>query len=276
VGADRLFRPAIVSDANTMEPTPAYFEIARNGWQVRFSLADAYSRQWFLPRYSGGKLHEPPVTEALLACLKQAHCFVDVGANLGWYACLASKVMPAGKVFAFEMDALNFAILEENLALNHCHNVHASQRAVAETPGTVGYERRYAVPNPMLKMTTGTSARCIQVQAISLDFFFQDRGVVPDVVKIDVEGAEMKVLQGMADLVRTSRPTLFVEIHPQNLQALGSSCGAVLAYLSEQGYEIQEILDIRKHAREHHLREVTASDTFAANTMLCATPGRHD
>jgi len=94
-----------------------------NDVTVQFSTKDQYSNCWFFPRYAGGRIHEKRVTELLVEVLQGAKCFVDVGAHLGWYTCVAAKHMPYGTVYGFELDDLNFALLKQNLAINNCSNV---------------------------------------------------------------------------------------------------------------------------------------------------------
>src|SRR5687767_6254812 len=67
------------------------FTATINGIKVSFSTEDSYSNTWFFPRYAEGEIHEKMVTEMLVEALKGASCFVDIGANLGWYTCLAAK-----------------------------------------------------------------------------------------------------------------------------------------------------------------------------------------
>ena len=254
------------------------FEAKIQGLSVCFSTEDPYSNQWFFPRYAGGKIHEESITELLLEDLKASKCFVDVGANLAWYTCLASKRMPNGIVYGFEMDSLNYALLQKNVSINECRNVMIYHAAVTDMPGRASYKRRSIDPRADFHLSSGapeTDAGAeISVEAISLDDFFEDKEVKPDVIKIDVEGAETKVLKGMKGIMKTQDLRLFVEVHPRVLPELQSSTKEVLSLLIDSGYEVFEIEGLRKHHVSRKLDRLAKDAYIPHNTMLYARKTR--
>jgi len=255
------------------------FEAVINGSVVKFSTADDYSNRWFFPRYFGGKMHERSVTELLLKSLRQAECFADVGANLGWYTCLASKHMPAGQIYSFEMDTLNFDILRKNVALNNCQNVETILAAVSEKAGTARYLRYFDRPDPTFRLMTdkeasSQKATLISVPAITLDTFFQSRNIMPDVIKIDVEGAEMQVLKGMAGILREAKPVLYLEVHPWNFPVFNTSIEEILNLLTTEGYTIFDIPNMRSAKGRIVLRKIHPKTRLTRNTMLYATSAK--
>jgi FkbM family methyltransferase len=176
------------------------FTATLNDVTVQFSTEDEYSKSWFFPRYAAGRIHEKVVTEMLVEALQCAKCFMDVGAHLGWYTCIAAKHMPYGSVYGFEMDDLSFILLEQNIAINNCTNVEVYNVAVSDFPGVVSYKRDTKRPNPELRLQANTkgekSVGSVSVNSVILDEFSKSKGIVPDVIKVDVEGAEMKKLRG--------------------------------------------------------------------------------
>jgi FkbM family methyltransferase len=242
------------------------------GATLRFSLDDPYSRGWFLPRYAGGKLHERSVTMLMAEEQRKSRCFVDVGTNLGWFTCLASKMMPEGRVYGFEMDDGNFTLVQRNLQLNHCDNVEVHHLAVSDAAGKVSYVRQENSPSSVFRMSPTASANddgTVTVQAVSLDEFFRDAAVQPDLMKIDVEGAEMLALRGMTDLLESAAPTLFVEVHPADLPSFGSNAFEVVKFLCDRGYSLWEILDMREQS-DTRLRPVSPDEPLDRNCMLFA------
>lgn len=250
----------------------AEFAAEVEGASLRFSLEDPYSRDWFLPRYAGGRLHEKSVTLLMAQHQKQSKCFVDVGTNLGWFTCLASKMMPDGRVYGFEMDDGNYALVTRNLELNQCDNTQVHHLAVSDTAGEVTYVRDEDSSSSVFRMSTTASANddgTVTVRAVCLDEFFANEPVQPDLMKIDVEGAEMMALRGMKGLLENAAPTLFVEIHPADLPSFGSNGQEVLSFLAERGYAISEILDMREH-RETKLRRISPDTPLEHNCMVFA------
>ena len=244
-----------------------------NGITVQFNTSDELSNSWFFPRYSKGRVHEKIITEMLISTLQTATCFVDVGTFLGWYTCIASKHMPNGKVIGFEMDNISYSLLQENLTLNNCPNVEAYNVAVSNVAEEVRYQRnikRLAGLHIQVDLEEKSSEELLSVDSVVLDDFLMSRGIVPDVIKIDVEGAEMNVLQGMMQILQLHRPKLFLEIHPFNLPHFGTSTYEILSLLIDHGYEIVEIESMRSQHSQGDLVPLNAESLVEENTMLYA------
>jgi FkbM family methyltransferase len=260
------------------------FEVAIDGIKLRFSTEDSYSKLWFFPRYDGGKLHEEPITRLLIENLAHARCFVDCGANLGWYTCVAGKFMNERNVYGFELDDLNCELLCKNINMNDCTNVQIFRAAVTDKPGQVTYVRDPKTPPFALHISSEAdnarkAAKKITVKAISFDTFFQDKEIKPDVLKIDVEGAEMQVLQGMKEILRNEAPILFLEVHPEELRTFNSSVGEVMSVLFENGYDVYstELYTISEMTRgktvSEKLEKLTKDTVPTTRTMLYACKG---
>jgi FkbM family methyltransferase len=254
------------------------FAVTINGVKVQFSTENEYSNSWFFPRYAGGKIHEKIVTDMLIKVLDGAKCFVDIGANLGWYTCLACKHMPQGIVYGFEMDDLNFAFLQKNIAINSCTNVEVHNLAISDSSGVLSYKRESNRPSPLFRLTSGdtdkNSAGLVSVSSITLDDFFKSKELMPDVIKIDVEGAEMNVLRGMRRITREFKPTLFLEVHPDNLPSFNTSSSAILSLLIDNGYKVFEIEEMRGHKSSEQLKALSQGSVLERNTMLYAVAAK--
>jgi hypothetical protein len=92
------------------------------------------------------------------------------------------------------------------------------------------------------------------------------------VLKIDVEGAEMRVLRGMQRLIERARPTLFLELHPPALPLFGNSVREILGFLGERGYSVHELEDLRGMGSERKLHELDRDSVLEQNTMLYCVP----
>lgn len=226
------------------------FELTVEGRTVVFSTRDERAKRFFFPRYAGGKLHEGTLTQALLGRLRGAGCFMDVGACVGYYSCLAAAFLPQGRVVAFEMDERNYAILRENLFRNGFDNVEAVHTAVSEGSGSVRYDPRTRFTDfailPPGEPGNGTVGR--SVRSISLDDYVKQTGQIPDVVKIDVEGAEQQVLRGMRWLIQEHAPLLFIEVHERKLRRLGASPQDVVSQLLGYGCRVWEVPEFKRSA----------------------------
>lgn len=208
---------------------------------VRFSVEDPYSAS-FAGYYLNGKIYEPEAVELLMQQLTPQDVFIDVGANIGYFTLVTGVCFPGIKIVAFEMGHENVQILEKNIRLNGLTGVEVFKGAVSDHSGTLFYQDS-AVGNAVLKIiedNKDNNPDVVKVRSVSLDDFFATRESKPTFVKIDVEGAEMKVLQGMKSMLKNNIK-LLIEIHPNDLREFGSSREEVLDYLENFSFTIQPV-----------------------------------
>jgi FkbM family methyltransferase len=187
---------------------------------------------------------ERDVEAALLGVLAPGDVVYDVGANIGWYTLLAARrVGPAGRVLAFEPGLANARYVQRNAASNGLANVTVVAAAVGEEDGWATFLDKGSLEG-RLEAAEGdgdaharrraarsriTHAR-LPVPVLSLDAWIAATGQPPpDVVKLDVEGAEVAALRGMRATLREAAPTLVIELH--------ATCAEVADLLDEAGYE---------------------------------------
>jgi FkbM family methyltransferase len=161
---------------------------------------------------------------------------------MGLYSIFAARrVGPRGKVLALEPSGREFEILQKNVKLNSLTNVIVIRKALADrasdldlsvaplgksghnTLGAFGYD------TPLDHRE--------RVHAERLDDVVYSEGLARvDVIKMDIEGAEMAALRGAVETLRQFKPVLLIELSDRSLQHQGSGSGEVLAWLEQQGY----------------------------------------
>jgi FkbM family methyltransferase len=154
--------------------------------------------------------HEERVQQVLVGILARGATFWDVGANIGFMSLIASRAVgDEGRVHAFEPLPANLERLRESIRLNGVNNVTVHPFALARASGNAIL---HAHDSPLMWSLdpVGHSANGIDVACRTLDDVAAESGP-PDLVKIDVEGAELDVLRGGVELVRTACPPLIVE-----------------------------------------------------------------
>ena len=177
---------------------------------------------------------EPAATEALLKVLRPGHVVFDVGANIGYYTILASRrVGPSGRVLAFEPVVRNLSFLYRHVVLNRATNVTvvpmacSDQNALAVlVSGTNCATGHLAGDQPVNSMHGAE-----YVATVTIDEMVRRTSLAPDIMKIDVEGAEEEVLRGAADTLASAGPAILLSVHSESLR---SSCTAFLLAL---GYD---------------------------------------
>jgi FkbM family methyltransferase len=216
---------------------------------------------------------EPGLQNMLKNFLKPGMTFYDLGANVGFLTVIAARLVgPSGKVVSFEPVSSNLKQIEHNLKLNDFRNVVVRSEAL----GGIDGQGRFLLstePNfgklesaglPPVKHCGDTTVVVRTLDSIASE----QRLPAPDVIKIDVEGAETEVLRGATSVLKTARPILLIELHGTNrdvsdlLDRLDYSC-AVLgnqAPISEASWNAH-VVAVPSESRKHcsSLNEITRS-----------------
>ena len=164
---------------------------------------------------------------------------LDVGANLGRYSLYAAlRGGSHSKVVAVEADPLAYRSLRRNLKLNRCQdNVITVQRAAWDKKERLTFHINRA-GRSSVACGWGSHERTVQAAGCPLDDISAKEKFVPDIVKIDVEGAEFKALLGMKKLLRSARPKVLLELHPAAMEALGNDVDQLMTFLTRLSYEV--------------------------------------
>lgn len=183
--------------------------------------------------------NKPGIENTLLGVLKSGDVFYDIGGNIGWYSLLAAR-RTAAPVIAFEPSLENAAILRQNARTNSLP-VSVIPAAVSDINGWAmfldggGLVRRLEKDDcpAQAERRAGhapTYAESVSVPVVTLDVWIAETGhTPPDVVRVDVDGAEVGVLRGMAGTLASAEPVLLIELHGTQRE--------VADFLDEHGYE---------------------------------------
>ena len=159
----------------------------------------------------------------------QAGCvFYDIGANVGYYSLMAARLSePNGKVVAFEPLPRNIAFIQRHVALNRLENrITVVKAAVSDHSGTAWFD-------PDISTSKGHIAEVgqLEVRLVCLDELVKESKIpLPDVMKIDVEGAEAEVLRGAMHILQSRHPLLYLDTHQREAHEQTVSILADLGY----------------------------------------------
>ena len=215
---------------------------------VKGSTAEVHGHKMFLDRrdsldLSVNQVYEPFETELVQRLIKPGDTVLDIGANIGYYTLLFARLVgSSGKVFAFEPDPENFALLKRNVEINGYQNVTLVNAAVSRQSGELklylssenkGDHRIYA---------SGEDRPSIEITAVALDDYFMSNPVKVNFIKMDVQGAEGQVMQGMECLLeRGSAGQIIFEFWPLGMRRAGDEAKDVVKQLIRHGFTIHLI-----------------------------------
>jgi FkbM family methyltransferase len=177
---------------------------------------------------------------ALAKVVRRGTTVIDVGANVGFYTRrFAEWVRPGGEVIAIEPEEVNFASLKRVIARRGLVNVRGVQAAASESAGSLFLQK-----NPFHPADHRIAAAGVKVNAVTIDDVLRDRGWPKvSLMKIDVQGAESRVLAGAMTTLRELRPAVFMEVDEAALRAMGSSAESVLGLMVSCQYEPHRIVN---------------------------------
>jgi len=189
--------------------------------------------------------YETGTTNLFKAIIEEGMVVLDIGAHLGYFTILASKLVGnEGRVYAFEPEPNNFPLLLEHIELNNCKNVIPSRMAICDK---VGMAPLYlSSDSASHSLFVQKSQRLVHVETTTLDRYFEGRneGNKVDFVKMDIEGSEMKALAGMENLLKENfNLILITEFLPEWLLASGCQPQEFIQYINEQGFSIYRIIE---------------------------------
>jgi FkbM family methyltransferase len=178
---------------------------------------------------------EPDIQQALMKALRPGASFYDVGANMGLLSVLAArKVGDGGTVISVEPLPVNVELIRHNLALNKFRNTRVAPVALGDIDGCGDFLVSNCSSWGMLagmQREPGEMIGKTSVEIRRLDSVMSEEGwSAPTVIKIDVEGAESRVLAGAPAVLGKCRPLLFIEVH--------DTAAAISRQLSEYDYAV--------------------------------------
>ena len=179
-------------------------------------------------------LYEPHVSALLLSHLRPGDMFWDVGANAGYHALLASRVVgESGRVVAFEPDPAAVEILRDEFALNDMH-CDVEQVALSDRAGTAVLRRHEnCLMSALDGVPDGPTGEPLDVEASTLDAMAERYGP-PQVIKMDIEGGERFALPGGDGLLSgPDRPRLLLSVHGSEVEAF------CVEFLEARDYQIE-------------------------------------
>lgn len=197
-------------------------------------------------------VYEPRETELVKNEIKKGNTVIDIGASIGYYTLLFSQLVgETGKVFGFESSHLRFPILKKNVILNGYANIILENKAVSNTNGEA--------------VIFGE-----QSKTITLNNYFQNKDKRIDFIKMDVEGHEKHVFEGMTDILAENHNLkILFEYHPQTLAEYNTNPRDLLELVESAGFKMYDILQNNKLVGSDELFSSYPNKINTSTNILC-------
>lgn len=182
----------------------------------------------------------------------------DIGASVGLFTVIAANRNSKVQIYSFEPDPETFNRLNENVKLNELNNVTILQIACCDKNGKVALFTDgvdgYAPSMARQADREGAPEKTVEVECKSIDYLINELGLpAPDLIKIDIEGAEFNCLKGAENILNGNlekKPNdIFCEIHPVFLKDFNSSKNEVIEFLIQYDYDI--VWQRKRHDQIH-------------------------
>lgn len=223
--------------------SPLECRVPLGGLRIHVYPMDVLAKPIFMGSF------EPEVGRFLIAFLRPGMVCIDIGANIGVFTLLMAELVGfGGQLHAFEPGPSEFEQLKANVALNSLTNVTLNPVAVCAENGDAkltvcgegwgAFNTLGQVSHPGVR--ADVKRDILKVPTVTLDSYIRDHDINRiDLVKVDVEGAELMVLQGARALLdQAIAPTWAIEVADATTKGLGYPAKAICDYLSSYGYTL--------------------------------------
>lgn len=225
-----------------------YRFVSRMGRNLHSKLKPEFVEMW------GNKIFLDPLDHHLLSIqdypihriikevIKPGDTVIDIGANIGILTVYFAKLVgKEGKVYAFEPEPNNFALLK-NVEINGYQNVTLVQKAVSNKSGKVNLQISKSMTAHRIADANGDGNNFVEIDCISLDDYFREHLGKIHFIKIDTEGNDGKVIQGASSLLtRYKDVKIMTEFHTRLLNEAGMSPEKFIQLLAFHNFKIYDL-----------------------------------
>jgi FkbM family methyltransferase len=217
------------------------------GYELIYSKANGLVERFrFL---SPKKEYEPELGEAILDILKNSDgkVFVDIGANIGLISLYVKKFCPESTIICFEPGQYQRALLELTISTNNLESGMIVYPYAISSKNEIG---EFSISSASSSNSgdgllntkrTQHERKVIPVEMRTLDSIVEQYKIKPNVIKIDIEGAELWALQGMIDTIKRHSPAILFEMNPLNLAVYPYSATDIIDFFIGNNYKISNL-----------------------------------
>lgn len=182
--------------------------------------------------------------ETLINLSKNKNCILDIGAHIGLVTLpLTRQISSEGLIHAFEPSDINRKYLNKHIKLNKINNVKVVDFLVGNKNSDQIPFYETSVPSGKNSVIQKLSSNKLHKNQITIDTYCQENELVPDIIKIDVEGYEMHVLDGCKNTIKTYKPVIILSVHPTQISKMNQNPNDIKILATQNNYNIKKIVD---------------------------------
>lgn len=205
------------------------------------------SAAWVAMKHENGAIHEPGLVAALLVLAESGapvRTILDIGALYGYVSLVARSLFPSAEVHAFEVNPRSYDALTRNIEANRPtfgDSVRAHHCALSDVsrPHAPLRIHRMSIDTLDAGPPVDGKGRDYEIDVWSLDDYCREHALVPDLVKLDVEGYQAKIVPGGREVLSRTRPVILMEFDaPGAANDFGVTNREVIEPLLDDGYRL--------------------------------------
>jgi len=265
--------------------------VRRISWRVKwitssvpFQITIADNDHIFVSKTGAGALlfyqgsSDPHLRTTIRKLLKPGEVFFDIGAHLGEFSVLASRIVSdEGQVHLFEPIIELYRLIDKSVTTNHLSNVISNCIIVSDKTGLLEFEVKKelalsGLSGNSLALTNSDTSELRLLPSLTLDEYILGKRK-PDVIKVDVEGAELNVLMGAHNLIElpeSEAPIWILEYSPDNYRKLGYSEEMLLNYMNRHGYRFFHLSPSLRFSYVSNVTSIGQIDNIIASKQSIA------
>jgi len=222
---------------------------------LRTDIVNIQDHKMYLDRHDSMKLsinevYEPLEIELIKKEINLNDFVIDVGAHIGYHSLNMVKcVGKSGKVFSFEPEPENFSILKKNVEVNQYNNVITENKAVGSNNNKIILYTSQTHSGTHRIYPSKSCQNQIEIECVKLDDYFKKNNFLDKIklLKIDVEGAELNVLEGSAEILTINKNlSIFLEFVPNHIRDCGMEPKDIIDLLQSYEFKISCINEHKK------------------------------
>ena len=220
--------------------------------------------------------HEFMTLKVLNTMVREGDTYIELGANYGDFLLTISETVGVkGKVYGFEPSTTIFKFLRASASISKQQNVLLENKAVSDknkiepfdiTDSMDGYSSLGSAFHSESHQYSG--AKTVYIESVSLDNYFKKNYIIPNLIRLDIEGSECKALRGLQETIEQYKPNLSIEFQSILLERFEdiNTVELCLDILYNNNYKVRDLYSLQSISKENI---ITAYSSLQDTELLC-------